>query len=149
MRNLLMIAAFAVFTACASQSDTDVGETTPQTDQGTVDPNVDANDTEETQGQRPDDGTPPNTDDTPTTTEPSTGYEPQPTTVDTMQQLPPADTGMGTDTMSTTPSTGTWGDTSSTTTSPSTGTWGDTSTTTSPGTGTTTDTMMTTAPDSL
>jgi hypothetical protein len=137
MRNLLMIAAFAVFTACASQSDTDVGETTPQNDQGTVD----ANDTDKTQGQRPEDGTPPTTDESTTsgetTTPPSTGYEPQPSTADTMNQMPPADTATGADTSSTTiqPSTGTWGDTSSTTTPPSTGT--------------TTDTMMTTAPDSL
>ena len=139
MRNLLMIAAFAVFTACASQSDTDVGETTPQTDEATVD----ANDTDETQGQRPEEVTPPPADET-TTTPPSTGYEPQPSSADTIQQD--------------TSTSGTWSDTSSTTTQPSagedpsatppsTGAWDDTST--SPSTGTTTDSMMTTAPDSL
>ena len=37
MRKLLMIAAFAAFAACAKQSDTDVGETSPQTDEATTD----------------------------------------------------------------------------------------------------------------
>jgi hypothetical protein len=87
MRKLLMIAAFAVFTACAKSSDTDVGETQPQTDEAGA-PTTD-------QGNVPADETP-TTPPTEPSAEPnqapapSTGYEPQPSATDTLA-TPPGD----------------------------------------------------------
>ena len=117
MRKLLMIAAFAAFTACAKQSDTDVGETTPQTDEATTTtPPAD-------QTTPPADATVPAAE--PSAPAPSTGYEPLPSTTDTLQ----------------TPS----GDSAATERAiPDTS-----STALPPTTGTTTYSMMTTAPDSL
>ena len=134
MRKLLMIAAFAAFAACAKQSDTDVGETSPQTDEATTDQTT----TDETTTTTPPAETTPPVDES-TTTPPSTGYEPQPSTADTLQ-TPPGDSAAVERTIPdtsavTAPSTGGM-DTSTT----STGTWGDTSATTTP---------PITAPDSL
>jgi hypothetical protein len=123
MRKLLMIAAFAAFAACAKQSE-DVGETpAPQTDETTTTPPTDQT-------------TPPADQPTPPADQPAppTGYEPQPSTADTLQ-TPPGDSAAVERTIPDTSATGT-------------GKWGDTSATTAPSTPTT-DSVMTTAPDSL